>query len=352
MNFEQIAHCILTSSELKESDLFELEQLTRKYPYASTLHYLYIQGVSKFQASRLDDALEAIAYQLSDRKKLYEIMHSSAFDSKLSETKTVSDHIEAKNHKEDTEYTQIVDQIHEPQLFKEEIIQGSNIIIEDATNELNEHPALEFDSSNASSNYLDTKDAKISEVLLHFQKKKEEIPEDKINRTEQSHEPTIGTTSNTEITTNGDSDKKSFTAWLRLNKFETEPKKEEEIKLSRLTTEEVASKIEVKHNSEEKPFVERIKKEKNEQLIDQFITGELKRVKPKDALKINENQLVVKESLNSNSIPVSETLAKIYAKQGNFPKAIHVYHQLSLAFPEKKSFFALQIQDLKKKMTE
>ena len=56
-----------------------------------------------------------------------------------------------------------------------------------------------------------------------------------------------------------------------------------------------------------------------------------------------------KESVDENKMPVSETLARIFELQGNIPKAIYVYEQLSLIFPKKRPYFASQINLLKKK---
>ena len=56
-----------------------------------------------------------------------------------------------------------------------------------------------------------------------------------------------------------------------------------------------------------------------------------------------------KESVDENKMPVSETLARIFELQGNIPKAIYVYEELSLIFPKKKTYFASQINLLKKK---
>jgi len=44
----------------------------------------------------------------------------------------------------------------------------------------------------------------------------------------------------------------------------------------------------------------------------------------------------------------SETLAKLHVKQGNFEEAIQIYERLCLIFPKKRTFFAEQIEKLKK----
>ena len=50
-----------------------------------------------------------------------------------------------------------------------------------------------------------------------------------------------------------------------------------------------------------------------------------------------------KLSLVDNEELVTETLAEIHIKQGNYPKAIKIYQQLMLKNPEKKAFFASRI---------
>ena len=45
---------------------------------------------------------------------------------------------------------------------------------------------------------------------------------------------------------------------------------------------------------------------------------------------------------------VTETLAKIYADQGNYVKAIQAYRTLCLKIPEKSVLFAARIKELEK----
>jgi len=45
---------------------------------------------------------------------------------------------------------------------------------------------------------------------------------------------------------------------------------------------------------------------------------------------------------------MTETLAKVYVKQKKYNKALLAYKILSLKYPEKNSFFADQIKEIKK----
>ena len=58
---------------------------------------------------------------------------------------------------------------------------------------------------------------------------------------------------------------------------------------------------------------------------------------------------IVLQSITENGDLVSETLAKVLAKQGQYSKAEEMYRRLMLVFPEKSDYFAQQISNLKSK---
>jgi len=80
-------------------------------------------------------------------------------------------------------------------------------------------------------------------------------------------------------------------------------------------------------------------------IIDNFIEKEDSLV-PKRAEFFSPSK-AAKASLEDNDSVVTETLASIYAAQGNINKAISTYNKLSLLHPEKSSYFAALIEKLK-----
>ncbi len=89
---------------------------------------------------------------------------------------------------------------------------------------------------------------------------------------------------------------------------------------------------------------------KGQDLIDNFINNENGKIKlkteveyvPEDALAGSE------EDKNGEESYFTETLAKIYIKQGRYNKALEIIQRLNLNYPKKNAYFADQIRFLEK----
>jgi tetratricopeptide (TPR) repeat protein len=82
------------------------------------------------------------------------------------------------------------------------------------------------------------------------------------------------------------------------------------------------------------------------ELIDKFILAN-PRIEPvRDPSRIPEGDFSKPIAEREGGF-VTETLARIYINQGYYSKAIDIYQELSLKFPEKSSYFATQIELVK-----
>ncbi len=91
------------------------------------------------------------------------------------------------------------------------------------------------------------------------------------------------------------------------------------------------------------------------EIIERFIVAE-PRIQPiRGIMGQQQNDEIEDLSISSTMMPVNsitETFAKVFVKQGQFEKAIQVYEELSLKKPEKKTYFAEKIEEIKRKLPD
>lgn len=86
-------------------------------------------------------------------------------------------------------------------------------------------------------------------------------------------------------------------------------------------------------------------KKSKEELIDTFIQNEPS-VKRGNPIFYDPSE-AARQSVMERDDLVTETLAKLYVKQGKVLQAIKIYEKLKLKFPEKSAYFASQIKNIR-----
>lgn len=317
MNLEDVSRYIQQPSQLTLSDAEALKSMSEKHPYAAVFSLLYLTALANGKSIDLDQALQQHAYRLNDRTQLYYLLHPETSELEEKDEAIVPEPVVSIAPLTEEP---VVETSAETVEIRPEVDTPTTVVEEEPITEIPDTFSLETEAFTLEQTY-------IPEPLESEEQEPESAESVEITEThdhpatEEKAEPTIEPATTSIIPEKGE--KRSFTSWLKSNHSEPQPKEPSSIP------------------AEDKP--------RAADLIDRFIAEEPTISRPKNEFFSPPKK--AKESLDENAIPVSETLAKIYAAQGNYPKAIHVYHQLMLLNPEKKLLFAVRIEELKKKIT-
>ena len=97
-------------------------------------------------------------------------------------------------------------------------------------------------------------------------------------------------------------------------------------------------------SSPEAEQVEYNSQNRKNELVDKFIHTNPRSTRPSE---LSENPVDISRSSNlEDDSLITDTLARIYVKQGLYSKAIYSYEKLILKYPEKSDYFASQIEKI------
>ncbi len=350
MKREQFINYMLHPEELKGESAVALNSLLKEFPYFQSAQLLYLKTLHNEKSVHYQSQLKIAAAYSANRKSLYFLINGEP--QKKEKKPEVAETFPIHENE--------VLETMEVQATAESIQANIEISLPDVTTEAN--PAKEIITAEANAaesvpfyaplaEETEHKETGSTEekITLAFRSATPEIPElntevlsealsaklsnDLINLPEKQalQDKNLAPAApvvTTEIAAEIRNEQHSFIEWLKIsqNPKNTAPEKNE-------------VEVELKPEKEEKKI-----------LIEKFISTEPRIVPKKQEFYNPINK--ARQSVMENDFIVSETLAKVYLKQGNFQKALKSYEILSLKFPEKSSYFAAQILKIKKLQQE
>lgn len=350
LSSESIHQQMRNTSSCSTLHLNELKELMDLYPFASSIVTLYLKSLANDQDLRLSSQLEKYAYQIPNRTLLYDLL--------VTQTNVIREEAKAQPEIIQEVSTEIL--LNEKTVEVEQIALVDPISVEDIPVEKTEEPEFSEEETEELETLIEpvakTEVLSAKEIIVEQEVLDEGEEESSLNIPHQIEE----TRELDEVDTMIQSAVIS-SSYLQLaypgaaeeveteeNNAPIEETQVEEVVLETIQVLEPSATIEPKSFTDWLKMGEILDGSSEEPAPEEKKPSFYHFEKPKKEFFSPVKK--AKESLDENKMPVSETLAQVFALQGNINKAILVYEQLILIFPEKKSFFASQIRNLKRKL--
>ncbi|MBL7903037.1 MAG: hypothetical protein JNK73_13655 [Bacteroidia bacterium] len=332
MQAGELLSLIKNPASLQPEDVSRLERLTGDFPYFQPARMLLCLAARKWDAGVYQQQLKRTAIAASNRGHLYDLIKGLEKQMQLATTETVETNAIAEVKSQAKDYS-----------TEEELrIVNANADIRETKTIKTEKGLPSSLEEKLPEDFLEKEIQKqvtvavVDKEIISAEDHKDSEPAPESEKIIQPSEPG------------------SFSDWLEQLKkpLETAKPSFKKKKDSQELTEPLPKAFGTQTEPQAQPQapseeVLKAKRLKQKALIDKIIESSPGVIRPKEDQKFFTPERKAKESLLENEHLVTETLAKIYAMQGNISKAIRSYEILSLKYPQKSAYFASLIQKLK-----
>jgi hypothetical protein len=354
MNRDEFLKYLEHPGQLDKRSILEMHELLNEFPYFQTAHLMLLKNLYVLGNIKFDSQLKKSAAYIGNRSILYYLLQTpeitvlekpgeSKPDKKTEEpvTEKLKDKITEKKEPEVSISKKAPEKKKPEQDDKQEKVALADIILKRIEEIKKRQEGLKSGKLPASKEVAPEKKVSAGEkpiadkILNEFAEKKkpEKKAESQIKDSKANQILEIG--NEDEIIEDISGEKEQLDA--------DEPK--------RMAGEDELLEIE-EENIQENLQDTADEKVKNDELISKFIMNSPHILPHKTDASDEEQRDISESSGRENEGFITETLAKIYINQGYYSKAVFAYEKLSLKFPEKSSYFAIQIEKIKKLINE
>ncbi|HEU0137775.1 MAG TPA: tetratricopeptide repeat protein [Flavobacterium sp.] len=316
MNLSDYTYILNRPDAINDRQTAALEKIVDEFPFFQSARALRLKGLYNEDSFKYNYALKVTAAHTTDRSVLFDFITSDTFTAIQKGL-----------------YDQKLEALHDIDVQGGEIVTTVEDQPEPAKNTLEQWILKSIKAAAPAANTEDATIANLEEATPTS------VAADTKTKTANIEEPPQDVaTENLEIGRPlefSKSEKHSFQEWLQLSALKVIVRDDEPAPVEKPTDE-----LPVIRPSE----VDADKQKKNE-LIDRFIETNPKI--PPVRTESSIPAITAEPSNADNSYLMTETLARVYLEQKKYSKAIQAYQILILKYPEKSSFFADRILDIK-----
>ncbi|MDK2977424.1 MAG: hypothetical protein PWP52_138 [Bacteroidales bacterium] len=352
MNFSDFYINIDDLAKLKNANISTLQKLMKEHPYFQATHVLLLLAMKLQNNPQFDNQLAFSSIYVPNRDLLYNLLNKKFFEKEVQSTQSVDNKPDAEVEQKEQKVNDIKKDLpsKEPdsKLLKNKNVRrkikdsiegmGENISetllsqiefseVKDG-DELQYPPEIYFiDDERTGKNNVITIDARPGKI---FESQKKDIFQ--IDESEEISEIEHKSTG------------KKIKA-TKENKSKHKTKGDNNGSDSKIEKVKNFEYFDINNYADD----DIIENADDNDLIARFI-AEKPRIKPKEVTDHQKD--ISRESTKEDDDLLTETLIKVYIAQGYIEKAIKSYEKLSLKYPEKSTYFANQIKELKEQLNK